>query len=224
VLLLPTTGTIYTIAEVEADPVKLNTNLGYYTNFVNLMDLAAVAVPAGVRNDGLPFGVSLVGPAFSDRALITLSERLMAERISAPARAPGCVLVAVVGAHLSGQPLNHQLIDRGALLVRACRTTPNYRLFALPRTTPPKPGLVRVEGYAGPGVEVELWSVPEDRFGGFVAAIPSPLAMGSVQLDTGEWVSGFGCEPAAVAGAEDITVFGGWRGYLASIAEWPAVR
>lgn len=216
VLLLPTAGTIYTREAVEADPVRLNTNLGYYTTFVNLMDLAAVAVPGGVRRDGLPFGVSLIGPAFSDAALLVLGERVLGERTAAPLHAPWCVSVAVVGAHLSGQPLNQQLVDRGARLVTACRTAANYRLFALPHATPEKPGLVRVTSDAGPGIEVEVWAVPEDRFGGFVAAIPSPLAMGRVQLDTGEWVSGFVCEPLAVAGAEDITAFGGWRRYLAS--------
>ena len=215
-LLLPTAGTIYTREAVEADPVQLNTNLGYYTNFVNLMDLAAVAVPAGVRSDGLPFGVSLIGPAFSDAALLLLSERLLGERLSPPLHAPGCVSVAVVGAHLSGQPLNHQLVDRGARLVRACRTAATYRLVALPGTTPPKPGLVRTTGDVGARVDVEVWAMPEDRVGGFVAAIPPPLAMGSVQLDTGEWVSGFVCEPLALEGAQDITAFGGWRPYLAA--------
>ena len=217
VLLLPTAGTVYTKEAVEADPIRLNTNLGYYTNFVNLMDLAAVALPAGARDDGLPFGVSLVGAAFSDAALIALSERVLGERAVASLHAPRCVSVAVVGAHLSGQPLNHQLVDRGARLVRVCRTSRDYRLFALPNTAPPKPGLVRVDRDAGPGIEVEVWAVPEDRFGGFVAAIPSPLAMGSLQLDTGEWVSGFVCEPLALTGAEDITAFGGWRRYRASM-------
>jgi allophanate hydrolase len=218
VMLLPTAGTIYTREAVEADPVALNTNLGYYTNFVNLMDLAAVAVPAGVGDDGLPFGVSLIGPAFSDAALITLGERFLGERVAAPERAPGCVLVAVVGAHLTGQPLNHQLVERGARLTKRCRTAATYRLFALPHTAPPKPGLVRMDREVGPGIEVEVWAVPEDRFGGFVAAIASPLAMGSVQLDTGEWVSGFVCEPRVLDGAEDITAFGGWRRYLASLS------
>ena len=218
VLLLPTAGTIYTREAVEADPFALNANLGCYTNFVNLMDLAAVAVPAGVRDDGLPFGVSLVGPAFTDAALVALGERFLGEATATPLHAPGCVLVAVVGAHLSGQPLNHQLVDRGARLTKTCRTAASYRLFALPRTTPPKPGLVCMDGAVGPGIEVEVWAVPEDRFGGFVAAIPPPLAMGRVQLDTGDWVSGFVCEPRALEGAEDITAFAGWRRYLASLS------
>jgi allophanate hydrolase len=218
VMLLPTAGTIYTKEAVQADPIRLNSNLGYYTNFVNLMDLAAVAVPAGFRQDGLPFGVSLIGPAFSDPALVTLAQRFMTGDPAPAAGAPGCISVAVVGAHLTGQPLNAQLTERGARLIRAGRTSPEYRLFALPDTTPPKPGLAREPGYAGPGIEIELWSMPVDRFGSFVAAVPPPLAIGSVRLDSGEWVKGFVCEPAGLAGAEEITPFGGWRAYLASLA------
>lgn len=221
VLLLPTAPTIYTKQAVEADPVALNSRLGYYTNFVNLMDLAAIAVPAGFRSDRLPFGVSLIAPAFSDAALLALAARVLGEVSTGPASpkrsGAGPVDVAVVGAHLTGQPLNHQLVDRGARLVRTCRTSGEYRLFALQGTMPPKPGLVREPGYAGQGIEIEVWSVPEDRFGGFVAAVLSPLAIGSVQLETGEWVKGFVCEPLAIVGAEEITVFGGWRTYLAAL-------
>jgi allophanate hydrolase len=221
ILLLPTAGTIYTKQAVEAEPVRLNTNLGYYTNFVNLMDLSAVAVPAGFRPDGLPFGVSLIGPAFSDAALVALGERFLDEKTVAPQHAPGCISVAVVGAHLTGEPLNYQLTERGGRLMKSCRTSPEYRLFALRDTTPPKPGLVREREYAGRGIEVELWALPEDRFGGFVAAVPPPLAIGNVQLDTGEWVKGFVCEPLAVPGAEEITHFGGWRRYRASLDALP---
>jgi allophanate hydrolase len=214
VLLLPTAGTIYTHEAVEADPVGLNSNLGYYTSFVNLMDLAAIAVPAGFRNDGLPFGVSIVGPAFSDPALLALGERFLSETSMASGEAPGCISVAVVGAHLSGQPLNHQLTERGARLVRACRTSSHYRLFALRDTVPGRPGLVRDPDYTGSGIEVEVWAVPEDQFGGLVDAVPPPLAIGSVQLDTDRWVKGYVCEPAAIDGATEITQFGGWRQYV----------
>jgi allophanate hydrolase len=217
VLVVPTAGTIYTKEAVEADPVGLNSNLGYYTNFVNLMDLAAIAIPAGFRSDGLPFGVSLVGPAFTDPALLALAERFLHEASTAPGITPGCISVAVVGAHLSGQPLNSQLTDRGARLVKSCRSSRDYRLFALPDTVPPKPGLVREPGFAGPGIEMEVWSVPEDRFGGFVAAVPPPLAIGNVRLDTSEWVKGFVCEPLALKGASEVTQFGGWKNYLASL-------
>jgi allophanate hydrolase len=214
VLLLPTTGTIYKHAEVEADPVGLNSNLGYYTNFVNLMDLAAIAIPAGFRKDGLPFGVSIVGPAFSDAALLRLGERYLGETTTRAATIPGCVSIAVVGAHLSGQPLNCQLIQRGARLIRSCRTSGCYRLFALPETVPEKPGLVRDPGGAGRGIELEVWAVPENQFGGFVGGVQPPLAIGNVELETGEWVKGFVCEPAAIAAAIEITRFGGWRAYL----------
>lgn len=222
VLLLPTAGTIYKKDAVAADPVRLNSNLGYYTNFANLMDLAAIAVPAGFRSDGLPFGVSMVAPAFTDRALVALGKRFLEEPASVVAfaeSAPGCICVAVVGAHLGSQPLNHQLTGRGARLIKSCRTAPDYRLFALADTIPPKPGLVRERGYRGPGIELEVWAIPENHFGGFVAAVPPPLAIGSVQLDTGEWVKGFVCESIGLDGATEITRFGGWRTYLASLAQ-----
>ncbi|MCC6538577.1 MAG: allophanate hydrolase [Bryobacterales bacterium] len=214
VLVLPTTGATYTIEAVEADPVQLNTNLGYYTNFVNLMDLAAVAVPAGFRSTGLPFGISLIGPACSDEALLSLADRF--HRGARATATPGCVPVAVLGAHLAGQPLNHQLTSRGARLVKTCRTAAHYRFYALRSTQPPKPGLVMEPGFSGPGIEVEIWAVPEDAFGSFVAEVPPPLAIGNAQLDTGEWVKCFVCEPHAVAGSTEITGLGGWRAYLAT--------
>jgi allophanate hydrolase len=215
VLVLPTAGTVYTRAAVEADPIRLNSNLGYYTNFVNLMDLAAVAVPAGFRSDGLPFGVSLIGPAFSDEALLALASRYRGEARTNDAL-PGCVLLAVVGAHLKGQPLNYQLTERGARLVKACRTAADYRLFALNNTSPPKPGLVREQEFEGWGIEVEVWAMPENLFGGFVAAIPPPLAIGNVLLNDGTWVKGFVCEPDAISHGREITRFGGWKNYLAA--------
>ena len=208
VLFLPTTGTIYRIAEVEADPIRLNTNLGYYTNFVNLFDLAALAIPAGFRPNGLPFGVTLIGPAFSDRALLAIA--------GGEAKQPGCIAVAVVGAHLSGQPLNGQLTERGARLLKTCRSATDYRLFALANTTPPKPGLVREPGFRGPGIELEVWSMPLSSFGSFVGMIPGPLGIGSVMLDDGSSVKGFICEPAGLRDAVEITQHGGWRGYLKS--------
>ena len=215
VLAVPTAGTIYTRAAVEADPVRLNTNLGYYTNFANLMDLAVLAVPAGLRADGLPFGISLVGPAFSDAGLLALGARF--EGAADGPRAPGCVPVAVVGAHLTGQPLNRQLTDRGSRLLETTRTAPDYRLFALADTTPPKPGLVREPGFAGAGIEVEVWAVPEHTFGGFVDGVPPPLGIGNVRLADGRWVKGFICEGAGLAGAAEITGFGGWRAYRRSL-------
>ncbi|MEO8598027.1 MAG: allophanate hydrolase [Candidatus Solibacter sp.] len=221
VMLLPTTGTIYTHEQVAAEPVAMNTNLGYYTNFVNLLDLAAVAVPAGRRANGLPFGVSLIGPAFSDPALLNLADRFHRAQGPVPgdvmdlsACPPGCIPVAVVGAHLTGQPLNHELTSRRAHLIRSCRTSPQYRLYALDGTMPPKPGLVRDPRYKGPGIEVEVWAVPEHQFGSFVAGVPAPLGIGNAVLDDGSKVKSFICEPFAVAGATEITKFGGWRAYL----------
>ena len=229
-LLLPTTGTTYTLAEVEAEPVKLNSNLGHYTNFVNLLDLAAIALPAGLRPNGLPFGVSLVGPARTDLALLTVADRLhrhsggalgglstllaQTAPLPPPTAPPGCILLAVVGAHLSGQPLNRQLTERGARLTATTKTAPGYRLYALADTTPPKPGLVRAPGFDGPGIEVEVWAVPTPAFGGFVAAVPAPLGIGSVELADGSTVKGFVCEPFAVEMATEITQGGGWRAYL----------
>ncbi len=198
-LCLPTTGTIYKIADIESNPVQLNNNLGYYTNFVNLLDLAALAIPAGFRPNGLPFGITLIGPAHSDLALLQLAASL--DRIE----------VAVVGAHLSGQPLNFQLQERGATLLRTCKTASNYRLFALANTAPPKPGLLKEPGFQGAGIEVEVWSMPAREFGSFVGAIPGPLGIGTLMLADGSAVKGFICEPAGLAGAEDITAFGGWR-------------
>lgn len=228
VLALPTTGTMYRHAAVHDDPIRLNANLGYYTNFVNLLDCCAVAVPAGARPGGLPFGLSLIAPAFHDEVLCALGrawERSLEEpaamRPSGTAAVATArpVRVAVVGAHLSGQPLNRELGERGGRLVRACRTAAAYRLYALAGTTPAKPGLVRVRSGPGaaPGVaiEVEIWELSEAAFGGFVAAISPPLAIGTVTLDDGEAVKGFVCEPHAVADAEDISGYGGWRAYLA---------
>jgi allophanate hydrolase len=222
VLFLPTAGTIYTHEAVRAEPVQLNTNLGYYTNFVNLLDLAAVAVPAGLRPNQLPFGVSLIGPAFTDEALLALAARfhkaysdVRYPALELPRCPPGCVQVAVVGAHLSGQPLNHQLTGRGARLHRTTRTAPGYRLYALESSVPPKPGLIRDDGFSGPGIEVEIWNVPEDQFGSFVAGVPRPLSIGDVELRDSTLVKCFLCEPAALHNAREISKFGGWRAFLA---------
>jgi allophanate hydrolase len=225
VLVLPTTGTIYTKDAVEKDPIRLNTNLGYYTNFVNLLDLSAVAVPAGFRPNGLPFGISLIGPTFTDDALLRLADRFHREQspelselpaISHPDAPVGYVSIAVVGAHLAGQPLNWQLTERNSYLVKACRSAAGYRLYALRNTTPPKPGLVREPEFRGPGIELEVWAMPEAQFGGFVAAIPPPLSIGTVELEDGSSVKCFLCEPFAIEGSPDITALGGWRAFLNS--------
>ncbi len=224
VLLVPGAPTIYTLAQVEAEPYVLNARLGHYTNFVNLLDLAAITVPAGFRVDGLPFGVTLIGPAFSDRALAALAARFNAEPdsnhpIHAPERdASAMINVAVVGAHLSGMPLNHELTGRGARLLRATRTAPLYRLYALNSTNStqaPKPGLVRVgNNSSGSSVDIEVWAMPSRHFGTFVAGIPAPLGVGTLTLADGESVQGFLCEHYAVAGCEDISAMGGWRNFV----------
>jgi allophanate hydrolase len=233
ILLLPTAPTTYTVAEMQADPIVLNGRLGRYTNFVNLLDCAAIAVPAGFDSESqLPAGMTLIAPAFADDALAPLADALHRAAASGmgvdrdrhiPGQSvafvpsdDGFVPIVVVGAHLSGMPLNHQLTAPGGRLLKTCRTAQDYRLFALPGTVPPKPGLIREPGFKGPGLEVEVWLMPPDAFGHFVQNIPDPLGIGKVTLDDGSAVSGFLCEAHAVRGAEDITHLGGWRTYLRS--------
>lgn len=213
VLVVPGAPTIYTRAEMAADPVALNARLGLYTNFVNLLDLAAITVPAGFRPDGLPFGITLIGPAFSDRALAALGARFLGE--DEIAVSADTVRVAVVGAHLSGMPLNRQLTERGATRVRVAKTSADYRLYDL---ADGRPGLVREIGSDRHGacIEVEVWEMAAARFGSFVAQIPAPLGIGTLALEDGEQVKGFVCETYAVAGKKDITASGGWRNYLNS--------
>jgi len=231
-LLVPTAPTHYRITELQADPVRLNSNLGKYTNFVNLLDWSAVAVPASLREDGLPFGITLIGNAWQERGLAVFAQQwhhasgLARGATGLPLIAPTSALadpssvpdgsamiqVAVVGAHLRGMPLNHELTSRGARFVDSTTTAANYRLFAIANTTPPKPGLLRVDG--GAPIRLELWDVPSVKFGSFVAGIPAPLGIGTVTLVDGRQVKGFICEPCALEGARDITEFGGWANYL----------
>ena len=227
-LLVPTTATIPRVADLQADPLRLNAALGTFTTFVNPLDLAALAVPGGFRDDGLPAGVTLVGPWGSDARLAAFgaaihratSDRLGAlgrplppQPVVAGALPDGWIGLAVVGAHLSGEPLNHQLIDLDGRFVRAARTAPRYRLYALPNTAPPKPGLIRASDGGG-SIELEVWALPPAAFGAFVAKIPAPLAVGRIELDDGTAVSGFLCESFATTGAADVTATGGWRRYL----------
>ncbi|MDP9173179.1 MAG: allophanate hydrolase [Planctomycetota bacterium] len=237
-LLLPTAGTIYTISDLEREPMQFNTNLGYYTNFVNLLDLCGVAVPSAMSQSGLPFGISLIAPAGSDEPLMDLAERyhlssglpmgatgLPLPSTSAPAVTEPVVdniLIAVVGAHLTGQPLNYQLTQRNATLTRSCKTAEKYRLYALAGTTPPKPGLARVEDAAGRAIEVEIWRMPIAEVGSFISLIAPPLGIGTLELEDGQYVKGFICENYAIATALDITDFGGWRAYLKSKQQPPA--
>lgn len=229
-LLLPTAPRTYTIAEMKADPIRLNNNLGLYTNFVNLLDNAGIAIPAGFQRDARPFGVTLVAPAWTDAALCAIGDEihraqhslmgalkapLPAPRVSAPsAAAPATIRVAVCGAHMQGLPLNRQLTDRGGRLVRAALTAPGYRLFALPGAPPARSGMVRAD--KGAAIAVEVWEMPESQFGSFMNGIPAPLAIGTIELEDGERVKGFLCETISTLGATDITAMGGWRRYLAS--------
>ena len=231
-LVTPTAGTIYTVRAVEADPLKLNNNLGYYTNFMNLFDLSGVAVPAGFRADGMPFGVTLVGPTGADDELLHLAGRLQracvttvgasTERLPAMESArthlkAGYVGLAVCGAHMEGLPLNHQLRERGGYLLEVTRTAAHYRLFCLPGGPPRRPGLIRVN-QDGEAIDLEVWALPVEQVGGFLAAIPAPLGLGKVELSTGALVTGFICEGAAAEGAADISSYGGWRPYLKAAA------
>ncbi len=215
-LLLPTAPTLFTAAEIADEPIVRNALLGTYTNFVNLLDLCAIAVPGGAREDGLPFGVQLIAPAGADRLLLTLAARWLSEPATEPTPS-NHVQLAVVGAHLSGEPLNHQLVGLGARLVETINTAPGYRLFALPDTEPAKPGLVGGGPADGPGIELEIWELPLEGFGALVAGVPAPLCIGTVVLEDGRRVKGFLCEADAVAGAPDITSYGGWRAYRASL-------
>jgi allophanate hydrolase len=231
VMLVPTLPRPYTVAEVEAEPVLLNSRLGTYTNFVNLLDLCAFAVPSGVRRDGLPSSVTLIAPAGADGLIAGLAAAIHARSGApmgatgrpapqppgaAPAPSPGRIGLAVVGAHLAGLPLNRELVDLGATFVAEVETTPDYRLFALADAEPAKPGLLRVADGGGAAIKAEVWALDPAGFGAFVAGIPAPLGVGTVRLADGSSVKGFLVEPEAVAGATDITRFGGWRGYLAS--------
>ncbi|MDB5879974.1 MAG: allophanate hydrolase, partial [Variovorax sp.] len=234
ILVVPTAPTHYTIEAMQADPVVLNRNLGAYTNFVNLLDYAAISVPTCLRSDGLPFGVTLIGPCGSDFQLAELAQRihhttgLTQGATGVPLPAPGAlpviaastaiekIRVAVVGAHLSGMPLNRQLTERGAVLLRETLTAAQYRLYALPGTVPPKPGMVRVPAAEGVALIVEIWEMPSATYGSFVALIPAPLGIGTLMLADGSSVQGFVCESIALDGAEDITHYGGWRSYIAS--------
>ncbi len=234
-MVTPTASCTYTIAEVQANPIALNSNLGHYTNFVNLLDLSAVAVPTGWMENAMPFGITLVARSGQDFPLLTLAARLHSRTVThvgAMAHAPhlsastpdaacfpsGQIQVAVCGAHLSGLPLNGQLTQRGGRLIRSVRSAACYKLYALPGGPPHRPGMVRVteSDAGGAAIDMEIWEMPAAAFGSFVAGIPSPLGIGTVELEGGGSVQGFVCEAWATAEARDITHHGGWRAFLAA--------
>ena len=227
-LVVPSAGTIYRIAEIDADPIRLNSNLGTYTNFVNPLDLSAIAVPSGFQPDGMPTGITLIAPAWHETPLaalaaafhrgtgLTLGATGAAQpptRSPTPTPAHPFMPLAVLGAHLSGMALNHELVSLGARLRTAARTAPLYRLYALPDGR--RPGLVRVpEG--GAAIDIEIWDMPSEAYGAFVARIAPPLGIGTIELDSGIGVLGFLCESYAAATALDITRYGGWRAFKAA--------
>ncbi len=227
-LMVPTMPAASTVAEVEADPFGSNTRLGAYTNFVNLLDLAGIAVPVTLSADGTPFGITLLALGGSDAQLASIGLAMHARTglalgaldvpqpprpALAPAARPGEIAIAVVGAHLSGMPLNHELVTRGGRFLRTASTAADYRLFAL-EGSPPRPGLLRVGPGAGASIELETWALPTEAFARFVAAVPSPLSIGTVALEDGSTVKGFLVEAQATQGARDISSFGGWRAFL----------
>ena len=230
-MLLPTAPTIYSTKQVLANPIELNSRLGTYTNFVNLLDLCGLALPAAMRADDAPFGITLLAPAGRDAMLASIGRvfhadtrlKIGAMGLSQPPLAPlsashdGELAIAVVGAHMSGMTLNGELHALNGRLVEAAVTAPDYKLYALP-TTPPKPGMLRVEPGQGFSIALEIWSLPPAAFGKFVAAIPPPLSIGTIRLADGRSVKGFIVEAAGVEGARDISSFRGWRAYMAEKA------
>ena len=230
-LVLPTAPTAYSTAQVLANPVELNSRLGTYTNFVNLLDLCGLALPAAIRADDIPFGITLLAPAGKDAMLASIGRVFHADTAlklgskglsqpplaGLPANAGDEIAVAVVGAHLSGMALNGELRALGGRLLEEATTAPDYLLYALD-TMPPKPGMLRVEPGAGSPIKLELWALSAAAFGKFVAAIPPPLSIGTIRLADGRGVKGFLVEPAAVNGARDISAFGGWRAFVAEKA------
>jgi len=227
---LPTTGTIYRRADLEREPLLYNTRLGHYTNFVNFFGLSALSLPAGFRPDGMPFGITLIGQPHQERALLAFGMRWQRDvklplgkttsRLpppqSDPAIAEDRVSIAVVGAHMTGLPLNGQLTELGGRFERADRTAPVYRFYALPGGPPHRPGLVRAADGGG-AIELEVWSLPAAEVGAFLRRIPAPLGLGTVTLADGSDVTGFLCESHATQGARDITALGGWRAYLKTL-------
>ncbi len=228
-LALPTAPTVYTVEQMLGDPIQLNSRLGTYTNFVNLLGLCALALPASIRPDGAPFGITLLGTSGADAQLASLGRLFHADTalplgalgLPQPALAPtpkglaaGEIAIAVVGAHLTGMPLNHELRSLGARMLEKTATARDYRLYALADSHPPKPGLLRIGVGEGASIELEVWAMPAAGFGRFVDAVPPPLSIGTLRLADGRTVKGFLVEAGAVAGAQDISGFGGWRAYL----------
>ncbi len=229
-LMVPTAPSAYTVAQLQADPVALNSNLGTYTNFVNLFDLCGLAVPVSIEGNGMPYGVTFLAPAGRDGFLTGLGRAIHAASgltlgaLGTPAptlpalsakAGDGEIAIAVVGAHLSGMVLNGELRTLNARLIRPAKTAKTYRLFALDGTHPPKPGMLRVPEAEGAAIEIEVWAMTPEAFGRFVSKIPSPLSIGMIELEDGSGVQGFLVEANFVQNARDISSFGGWRNFMA---------
>lgn len=226
-LLTPTAGRLFRIEEMLAEPIKYNSDLGYYTNFMNLLDLASVAVPTAFAPNGLPFGITLVSKRFTDRTLLSIANRFqqalqlplgaldqqLPPTVAQPIKHSDHTDLVVCGAHLEGLPLNWQLIERGAYLKQRTTTAPGYALYALPGGPPERPALVR-DPQSNACIEVEVWAIPTMELGSFVANIPAPLGIGKVELMDSTWASGFICEAEGIRDAQDISRFGGWRNWL----------
>ncbi len=226
-LCVPSIPTFVTRAAIAADPVTPNSQLGTYTNFVNLMDMCGIAVPTGPRTDGRPGSVTILTRAGQDALAASLAAGLQAGSIGAtghaatpqnlpPGPMPDEMTVALVGAHMTGLPLNGQVTALGGRFLRAGQTAPDYRLYLLPGGPPLRPGLLRVGAGQGTAIALELWALPQSAMGAFLSAIPSPLGLGRVRIDDGTEVTGFLAEAAGITGATDITASGGWRGWLAT--------
>ncbi len=228
VLMLPTAPVLPSISEVMQEPIRINSELGTYTNFVNLLGYSAIAVPAGFTEGGLPFGVTFVARGGYDQALLALANQWQLSSqlplgmhlgyLPAPSKGesevfPGYMNIAVVGAHLQGMPLHHQLRERRCIFLRKTVTANKYRLYALAGTSPPKPGLARNDTQ-GVSIEIEIYAMPVENVGSFLALIQTPLGLGNVELEDGHWVKGFICEPYGLQNAVDISNFGGWRAYI----------
>jgi allophanate hydrolase len=213
VMVVPTAPRIFTIDEVNESPIATNAQLGAYCNFVNLLDLCAISIPAAPLANGLPFGVTIIARSGRDHAIMDVAARLLGESVDRDSR-PGEFHVAVCGAHLRGQPLNIDLVNRGGYLVEGTRTAANYRLYALPDGK--RPALIR-DPQCDSSIEVEVWSLPDREVAGFLGTIAQPLGIGSVELAGGRWVHSFIAEPIAIEHATEITEFGGWRNYKSSL-------
>ncbi|KQV81460.1 allophanate hydrolase [Rhizobium sp. Root1220] len=231
---VPTAPSHYTLSDLAAEPIRENSRLGTYTNFVNLLDMCGIAVPTGKRTDGLPASVTLLASAGRDAVTASLARDihqvadvtlgatawpLPPSTTTARTGDEALIDLVVVGAHLSGMQLNTQLRDLNARFCRATQTSNAYRLYALAGQVPAKPGMIRVDVGKGGRIDVEVWQLAPAAFGAFVAAIPSPLSIGTIQLSDGTTAKGFLVEATAIAGAIDITEYGGWRNYVSSRQE-----